>query len=98
MQILEDECQRPLPRRELQSAADAPVQLGLCDPSGAIRAAWGGWDADQIGQRGCDRPQLVAIVRVERVEEQVELAGDHVAGVALEDSGRRLEELRNRPI
>src|SRR5206468_10747657 len=66
--------------------------------SGRIGAAGSRRDPDQVRKRRGNRPQLVEVLRAESLEERAELGCDRVAVVALQDPGRGLEDLRDRPV
>ena len=85
-------------REQLEHPADPPVQLGLRDLGRRVRAARRRRRADEVRERGCDRAQLVDVVRRQPVDQRVELRGDRGRLVAGEDPGRLLDDLRHRPV
>jgi hypothetical protein len=98
VQILDHNRRRPLRSEQLEDAAEPPVELGLGDLARRIRPAWRRGNADQVGERGRDRPELVEIVGGERFEEGVELLRARLAVVALQDPSGGLEDLHDRPV
>ena len=98
MQILEDEQQRALLGEQLQDAAQTPVELGLRNLGGRVRAARRGRDAEDVGGRGRHRAQLVEIPSSDLLEERPELGRDLRRFLALEDAGGALHDLGHRPV
>ena len=98
VQVLDHEYERPLPREQLEHAADAPVQLGLRDLGRGIGAARRAWNADQVRERRRHRAQLIEVAGAEALEQRAELGRDRVDVVAFEDARGTLEDLDDGPV
>ena len=90
VEVLEDDHELLPFGEELEEPADAPVQLGLADLGGGIRAGRGPRRADEVRKRSRDRPQFVLSVGGEALEERPELRGDHFRLVVSQDPAARL--------
>ena len=76
-----------------------PQWSSACEISAADGAARPSSDADQVRERGGDRPELVGILVAEAVEQRRRASPRRRLGVvALEDPGRAFEDLLDRPV
>jgi hypothetical protein len=98
VQILEDEHERATLGQELEQAADAPVELGLSDLGRGVRSGRSRGDADDVRHGGRDRPQLVEVVTVQRLDQRAELRRGGSCVVVMPNSRRVFDDLGHGPV